>query len=113
VDAVPDAIGLEREQRLPNLVGRACLAGVDGETQPGSATLAEEVGVVGEAEAIGVRARDIDAHDPAAAPGDRLRRDDLVHRRREAAVEAEDQPGANLRILEHGAVHPRTAAAMM
>ena len=106
VDAVADAIRLQRLERLPHLVGAAGLAGVDGEAQPGSAALTKDLGVVGEAEAIHLRTGDVDADDPAAAPGDRLGGDDLVQRPGEAAVEAEDQAGADLRVFEHRAVHP-------
>ena len=105
-DAVADAIRLERLEGLAHLVGPAGLAGVDGEAQPGSPALTKDLGVVGEAEAVRLGPGDVDADDPAAAPGDRLGGDDLVQRRGEAAVEAEDQAGADLRVFEHGAVHP-------
>ena len=98
--------GSSARSASPHLVGPARLAGVDGQAEPGAATLTEEAGIVGEAEPIHVGPGDVDADDPAAAPGDRLRGEDLVHRRGEAPVEAEDQARANLRVLEHGAVHP-------
>ena len=104
-DAVTDAVGLERLDCLAHLGGAAGLASVHGKAEPGSAALVEDVGVVREPKAIGHRPGDVDADHPPAVPADRLGRDDLVQRRREGSIEAEDQPGADLRVLEDGAIH--------
>ena len=105
-DAVADAVRLERLERLPHLVGAAGLAGVDGEAQAGAAALAKDVGVVGEAEAI-------DTGPAMSMPTTpRLRQAIALaamisFSAGESSVEAEDEPGAHLRVFEHGAVHAR------
>ena len=102
-----DAIRIERLDRLAHLVGAAGLAGVDGEAEAGAPALVVDLGVVGEAEAVDHRTGDVDPDHAPALPGDRLGRDDLVQLAAEPAVEAEDEPGLHLRVLEDRAVHAR------
>ena len=104
-DSMADAIRLERLERVAHLVGTARLPGVDREAQPGSPAGGVDLGVLGETEAVDDRSGDVDPNDAAALPGDRLGRDDLVQLPAEATVEAEDQAGPDLGVLEHGAIH--------
>ena len=52
------------------------------------------------------RPGDVDADDPARRPADRLLHDDLVQPPVEGAVHHQDEPGADLRVLEAREVEP-------
>ena len=96
---MPDPVGLEQLDDPGDLVDRARLAGVHGQTEPELARPPEEPPVVGDAEGRRFGAGDVDPDDAPVAPADRLLDDDLVELEREGAVEAEDESRLD-RVLE-------------
>ena len=86
---------------------------MDGDAQAGAPALVDDVAVVREAKALDHRPGDVDPDHAPRSPADGLRGEDLVQLAAERTVEAEDEPGLDLRVFEDRAVHARTAAAMM
>ena len=108
-DAVPDAIGPEVLDDVADLVAphvAALFADVDGHAEPGVAGgLDDRLDLrVVVAAASGARAGDVDADDSAPGPADRLLDDDLVEPQVEGAIHHQDEPGADLRVLDARAI---------
>ena len=108
-----DTRRIERLDRLLDLVRSPGLPGMDGDAQAGPAALVDDVAVVREPKALDHRPGDVDPDHAPRSPADGLGGEDLVQLAAEGPVEAEDEPGLDLRVLEDRAVHARTAAAMM
>ena len=105
-----DAVGSEGLDDLADLgsSGGALLADVDRDPEACGARRLDHRPYrrVVVAAAARTRPRDVDADHAAVGPGDRLVDDDRVLARVEGAIHHQDQPGANLWILEPGAVEP-------
>ena len=114
----PIRSGSQRLDHVADLLAAdlaALLADVDRHAEPAAARLLDErrdLAVV-VAAAVGPRPRDVDADDPARRPVQRLLDDDRVLLLGEGAVHHQDQPRANLRVLEPARSSPRIAARMM
>ena len=107
-----DPVGTEELEHLADLGAAhlpALLADVDRHAEPGGASLLHHrlhLRVV-VALAAGPRPRDVDPHDPARRPANRLLDDDLVLVRRERPIHHQDQARAHLRVLEARDVEAR------
>ena len=106
-----DAIGPEMLDDLAHLLAThvaALLADVDRDAEAGvAARLHDRLELrVLVAPAARPRPGDVDADDAASRPADRLLDDDLVQAQVEGAVHHQDQPGADLRVLDARAVDP-------
>ena len=102
---MPDPVGTEVLDDLADLLAADVapfLADVDRDAEPGVARrLDDRLDLrVLVAAAAGSRTGDVDPDDPAPGPADRLLDDDLVQPQVEGAIHHQDQPGADLRVLD-------------